>query len=99
MADKLVREQNRVVVPSNLERVLMKAKSESLLGRLSGWRGDWIDWDYYPDTSDDWDGDNFWAGDINYIDYDNSSYSPLYRSAKANNTYETLSEAFRLLYK
>jgi len=97
MAEKLVREQNKVVAPSNLERVLMRVNSgmSRLIDRVYGWD---IDWDYYVDTSDDWDGDNFWAGDINYIDYDNSSYSPLYRPTRVN-TYETLSEAFRLLYK
>jgi len=96
MADRLIREQNMAVVPSNLDRVLMKVNSgvSRLIDRVYGWD---VDWDYYVDTSDDWDGDNFWT-DVWYTDYGNSSYALLYRPTRAN-TYETLSEALRLLYK
>jgi len=99
MAEKLAIEQNKVVIPSNLERVLMKVKSEGLVGRLSGWNNDWINWDYWVNENpDDWENDDFWTN-VWYTDYGNSNSESLYRPSKVNSTYETISEAFRLLYK
>jgi len=93
MANKLVEEQNRVVAPSNLEKVLANVRArQEIIGNYY-WKidyDDWVDWDYYVDTYDDWNDSPSWY---------NSSYT---LSGKINSIdvyYKQLSEAFRLLYK